>query len=216
MAPNAGAVHAATPGHGKTIAAAYIVGARGKPIDALILGVFVTLSHTSGIVVVGALASLGEAWLMPQKVEAWLALAMGLLVVGLGAWMLWMQRDLLALALGAPAGGAQGYALAPAHADAHGYAAADHAHDGAHVHAGAAHHGRHHHHDHDDHVHHDGDHHHGDDHDHQYACHARRVPRDAGADRPCGGAHGGLPRPVGSEPRRPLRHAVVAPNTSHR
>ena len=33
-----GAVHAATPGHGKTIAAAYIVGARGRPIDAAILG----------------------------------------------------------------------------------------------------------------------------------------------------------------------------------
>jgi len=31
----AGAAHAATPGHGKTIAAAYIVGARGKPIDAV-------------------------------------------------------------------------------------------------------------------------------------------------------------------------------------
>ena len=59
----AGAVHAATPGHGKTIAAAYIVGARGRPIDALILGVFVTLSHTSGIVLVGVLASLGSAWL---------------------------------------------------------------------------------------------------------------------------------------------------------
>ncbi len=44
----AGAAHAATPGHGKTIAAAYIVGARGKPIDAVILGIFVTLSHTSG------------------------------------------------------------------------------------------------------------------------------------------------------------------------
>ena len=55
----AGAVHAATPGHGKTIAAAYIVGARGRPIDAVILGVFVTLSHVSGIVLVGVLASLG-------------------------------------------------------------------------------------------------------------------------------------------------------------
>ena len=99
----AGAVHAATPGHGKTIAAAYIVGARGRPIDALILGVFVTLSHVSGIVLVGVLASLGSAWLMPQRVEAWLALAMGVLVVGLGAWMLWLQRDLLALAMGEPA-----------------------------------------------------------------------------------------------------------------
>ena len=66
----AGAVHAATPGHGKTIAAAYIVGARGRPIDALILGVFVTLSHISGIVLVGVLASMGSAWLVPQRVEA--------------------------------------------------------------------------------------------------------------------------------------------------
>jgi nickel/cobalt exporter len=98
----AGAVHAATPGHGKTIAAAYIVGARGKPIDALILGVFVTLSHTSGIVLVGVLASFGSSWLHPQRIEAGLALAMGLLVVALGLWMLWNQRDYLALAMGEP------------------------------------------------------------------------------------------------------------------
>src|SRR6516164_6918507 len=95
----AGAVHAATPGHGKTIAAAYIVGARGKPIDAVILGVFVTLSHTSGIVLVGVLASLGSAWFVPQRVEACLALATALLVIVLGLWMLWTQRDLLTLAM---------------------------------------------------------------------------------------------------------------------
>jgi nickel/cobalt transporter (NicO) family protein len=98
----AGAVHAATPGHGKTIAAAYIVGARGKPIDAVILGIFVTLSHTSGIVLTGVLASLGSAWLHPQRIEAHIALAMGLVVIGLGLWMLWNQRDLLALAMGEP------------------------------------------------------------------------------------------------------------------
>jgi nickel/cobalt exporter len=110
----AGAVHAATPGHGKTIAAAYIVGARGTPRDALILGVFVTLSHVSGIVLVGVLASLGSTWLVPQRIEAWLALAMGILVVGLGLWMLWLQRDLLALAMGEPAAvaGAMAYSAA--------------------------------------------------------------------------------------------------------
>jgi nickel/cobalt transporter (NicO) family protein len=91
----AGAVHAATPGHGKTIAAAYIVGARGKPIDAVILGIFVTLSHTGGIVLVGVLASLGSTWLRPQRIDAYLALGMGLLVIGLGLWMLWKQRELL-------------------------------------------------------------------------------------------------------------------------
>jgi nickel/cobalt transporter (NicO) family protein len=41
-----------------------------------------------------------SAWLIPQRVEAYLALATGLLVVGLGLWMLWTQRDLLALAMG--------------------------------------------------------------------------------------------------------------------
>jgi len=114
----AGAAHAATPGHGKTIAAAYIVGARGKPIDALILGVFVTLSHTSGILLVGVLASLGFGWLHPQRIEAYLALGVGVLVVVLGLWMLWTQRDLLALAMGEP-GAAGGDAHAHAHSGAH-------------------------------------------------------------------------------------------------
>jgi nickel/cobalt exporter len=87
-----GAVHAATPGHGKTIAAAYIVGARGRPVDALVLGIFVTLSHTSGIVLVAVLASLGSAWLIPHRIEAYLALLTGLIVIGIGLWMLATQR----------------------------------------------------------------------------------------------------------------------------
>jgi nickel/cobalt transporter (NicO) family protein len=86
-----GALHAATPGHGKTIAAAYIVGARGRPVDALVLGIFVTLSHTSGIVLVGVLATFGSAWLLPQRVEAYVAVMTGLLVIGMGVWLLWTQ-----------------------------------------------------------------------------------------------------------------------------
>src|SRR5207248_9524614 len=86
-----GAVHAATPGHGKTIAAAYIVGARGRPVDALVLGIFVTLSHTSGIVLVAVLATFGSAWFLPQRVEAFVAVLTGLLVVGIGAWLVWTQ-----------------------------------------------------------------------------------------------------------------------------
>src|SRR5690349_14707124 len=78
----AGAVHAATPGHGKTIAAAYIVGARGQPVDAVILGVFVTLSHTFGIVGVAVLASLGAAGSVPARIEAYLAIVTGLLEIG--------------------------------------------------------------------------------------------------------------------------------------
>lgn len=115
-----GAVHAATPGHGKTIAAAYIVGARGKPVDAVILGVFVTLSHTSGIVLVGVLASLGLPGMVPQRIEAWMALITGILVIAIGLWTLWTQRELI-LQL-------QGVVPAPWHAH-------DHAHEPAQAHA---------------------------------------------------------------------------------
>jgi len=111
-----GAVHAATPGHGKTIAAAYIVGARGRPIDAVILGVFVTLSHTSGIVLVGVLASIGLPGMVPQRIEAWLALITGVLVIAIGLWTLWTQREMLLQLQGVP--------VAPKHS--HGQ---DHSHD---------------------------------------------------------------------------------------
>jgi nickel/cobalt exporter len=128
----AGAAHAATPGHGKTIAAAYIVGARGKPIDAVILGIFVTLSHTSGIVLVGVLASLGSTWLRPQRIEAYLAVAVGLLVIVLGLWMLWAQRDLLALAMGEAGELGDGTGrVAQAHTRDHNH---HHAHDHLHSH----------------------------------------------------------------------------------
>jgi len=95
-----GALHAATPGHGKTIAASYIVGVRGRPIDAFVLGLFVTLSHTSGIVLVAVLAALGSTWLIPQRVEAYLAVGTGCLVIGIGLWMLRSQWGLLSIARG--------------------------------------------------------------------------------------------------------------------
>ncbi len=82
-----GAMHAATPGHGKTIAAAYLVGVRGRPVDAVALGIFVTLAHTSGIVAFAVLATLGST-LLSQRAESYLALAVGVFVAGLGVSML--------------------------------------------------------------------------------------------------------------------------------
>ena len=124
-----GAVHAATPGHGKTIAASYIVGVRGRPVDALVLGIFVTLSHTSGIILVAMLATLGSAWLIPHRVEAYLAVGTSVLVVGIGLWMLRTQWGLLSI------GGVGG------DVDTHDH---DHGHD--HEECGAS---AHHHHSHD-------------------------------------------------------------------
>jgi nickel/cobalt exporter len=162
-----GALHAIQPGHGKTIAAAYIVGARGRPVDAWILGIFVTLSHTSGIVLVGIVASLGLPGLMPQRIEAWLGVITGILVIIIGLWTLWTQRGLFEAAGWAartpmvplvPDGDHVHYRLiendhnhlhgvAHAHDHAHDHTHPDHAHDHEHAHD----------------AHHTHDHAHGDD-----------------------------------------------------
>ena len=95
-----GALHAATPGHGKTISAAYIVGMRGRATDAVALGIFVTVSHTSGIALFALLATLGSSALS-QRSEGYVALGTALLIVALGLQMLWSQRHgLLRLGLG--------------------------------------------------------------------------------------------------------------------
>lgn len=180
----AGAVHAATPGHGKTIAAAYLVGARGKPIDAVILGVFVTLSHTSGIVLVGVLASMGSAWLVAGQLEMYLALAVGVLIIVLALWMLYMQRHMLAYALGhaitvmpaqtAPGGG-EFSAVEQQPLDAFDYAHPhdhDHRHNHDHGHTHTHDHGHAHAHNHDAHTHnhdHDDSHPHPHPHTHAHA-----------------------------------------------
>ena len=93
-----GALHAATPGHGKTVAAAYLVGARGRVVDAVVLGIFVTLAHTGGIIAFGILGTIGSSALLPQQAEGYVALGTGLLIVGMGLWMLRGNLRLLQLA----------------------------------------------------------------------------------------------------------------------
>src|SRR3979411_543589 len=82
-----GAVHAATPGHGKTAAAAYLVGTRGRPSDAVALGIFVTLAHTSGIIVFAAIAAVWST-MLSQRSESYVSLVTAALMVGVGVWML--------------------------------------------------------------------------------------------------------------------------------
>jgi hypothetical protein len=54
IAVGLGALHAFEPGHGKTIVAAYLVGSRGTAHHAILLGSIVTVSHTAGVFVLGA------------------------------------------------------------------------------------------------------------------------------------------------------------------
>ena len=130
-----GAYHAVQPGHGKTIAAAYIVGARGRPVDAWILGIFVTLSHTSGIVLVGVLASLGLPGLESKRIEIWLKVLTGLLIIAIGLWTLWTQRSLFKVAGLAPAGPDPQAGEPAFHTHMHAHEAG-HTHQHAHSHDG--------------------------------------------------------------------------------
>ena len=94
MAAVFGAAHALTPGHGKTLVAAYLVGERGTAWHAVVLGIVTTLTHT-GIVLLIAVV----LFLLPREsqdsfgrlIQNGLGLAMGLIVVCMGFWLL-LQR----------------------------------------------------------------------------------------------------------------------------
>jgi nickel/cobalt exporter len=83
-----GAVHALSPGHGKAMVAAYLVGTRGSTRDAVVLGATITVTHTAGVIALGAIALGLSAWILPEQLYPWLTLASGLLVVIVGAAVL--------------------------------------------------------------------------------------------------------------------------------
>jgi ABC-type nickel/cobalt efflux system permease component RcnA len=85
-----GAAHALTPGHGKTLVAAYLVGQRGTVGHALLLGVVTTLTHT-GVVLVFAVVLLFLSPETREQIANALGLAVGLAIVCLGVWLL-LQR----------------------------------------------------------------------------------------------------------------------------
>jgi ABC-type nickel/cobalt efflux system permease component RcnA len=82
-----GAAHAALPGHGKTVMAAYLAGKRGRARDAVAVGTVVTLTHTGGVLAVGLLLTT-VVGLAGQVVLGWLGVASGILVVVVGGGML--------------------------------------------------------------------------------------------------------------------------------
>ncbi|BCB79243.1 hypothetical protein GCM10022251_20560 [Phytohabitans flavus] len=86
-----GAAHAVAPGHGKSITAAYLVGTRGRYRDALRLGLIVALMHTFSVLVL-ALVWVGAssaASLGTETITAWMQVAAGIVVIGVGAHLLW-------------------------------------------------------------------------------------------------------------------------------
>ncbi len=85
-----GAAHALTPGHGKTMVAAYLVGRRGTVWHALALGVTTTLAHTGSVLMLALLLALFQVGAGVAAII--LNLGGGLLITGLGVWLL-MQRS---------------------------------------------------------------------------------------------------------------------------
>jgi nickel/cobalt transporter (NicO) family protein len=160
-----GAAHALTPGHGKAIVAAYLVGSRGRIWDAVYLGGVVTATHTSSVFVLGLLTLYASQRFGAERIYPWLALTSGALVMGLGLWLLWRRWH------GHDHGHSHshthghdhshGHHHSHSHSHAHSTAHAQaHSHSHAHAHAAVTHE-----HDHD----HPHDHNHTDDHHHEHS-----------------------------------------------
>jgi ABC-type nickel/cobalt efflux system permease component RcnA len=83
-----GAAHALSPGHGKTIVSAYLVGSRGTPWHAALLGLVTTVTHTLGVFALGGVTLLLSQWIVPDRLYPWINLAAGVMVVCVGSAVL--------------------------------------------------------------------------------------------------------------------------------
>jgi nickel/cobalt transporter (NicO) family protein len=83
-----GMLHALSPGHGKAMVAAYLVGARGTARHAIGLGLTVTVTHTIGVFALGGVTLALSQYVLPEQLYPWLNLVSGLLVVGVGVGVL--------------------------------------------------------------------------------------------------------------------------------
>jgi ABC-type nickel/cobalt efflux system permease component RcnA len=115
-----GAGHALTPGHGKTIVGAYLVGSRGTAKHAAFLGLTVTVTHTIGVFIMGLIALFASKYILPETLFPWLGTISGLLVVGIGV-SLFLKR----------LRSARGGAIEHSHSHTH---EREHTHDGVHYH----------------------------------------------------------------------------------
>lgn len=79
-----GALHAVSPGHGKTLVAAYLIGSGGTLRQAVWLGITVAITHTIGIFILGGATLIAGEYFVPERVIGWLAVVAGVTVVLLG------------------------------------------------------------------------------------------------------------------------------------
>jgi len=95
LAVTLGALHALSPGHGKTIVAAYLVGSQGKAYHAAALGAIVTLTHTGSVFALGLVMLTASRYFLAADIFPLLELISGLLILILGAALLWPRFKVL-------------------------------------------------------------------------------------------------------------------------
>ncbi|MBN1347827.1 sulfite exporter TauE/SafE family protein [candidate division KSB1 bacterium] len=83
-----GAIHALGPGHGKSLMAAYLIGSKGRIKDAITLALALTISHVLSVIILGFIALWVTDFFLPEKVNKWLGVLSGILVFGIGLWLL--------------------------------------------------------------------------------------------------------------------------------
>jgi nickel/cobalt transporter (NicO) family protein len=86
-----GALHALSPGHGKTMVAGYLAGSRGRPKDAALLGLTVTITHTSAVFALGLVTLAASAYVLPEDLYPWLGVVSGAMVIAIGLWAIWTR-----------------------------------------------------------------------------------------------------------------------------
>ena len=157
-----GSLHALSPGHGKTVVGAYLVGTRGTARHAAFLGLTVTITHTVGVFALGLVTLCASHYIVPERLFPVLSLVSGGIVLAIGL-SLFIRRLRAAL-------GASGRDATQGHAPASDHSQGDHVHhEHAHTHAHTP----------QGHVHHD--------HRHAEQSHTHRQPAEAA----CMHAHGG-------------------------
>jgi nickel/cobalt exporter len=149
-----GALHALEPGHGKTMVAAYLVGSRGTPKHAMLLGGMVTFTHTISVFALGLITLFLSRYIMADLLSKILGIISGLTIVWIGGLLLYKRVKALRGAHGHSHHHDHGHSHSHSHDHDHQHA---HAHDHAHAHA----------HVHEAHDHHH-DHPHGHDHGHSH------------------------------------------------
>ncbi len=86
-----GAAHSMSPGHGKTLVGAYLVGERATPLHAIFLAAITTVTHTVGVFALGLVTLFAARYILPEQLYPWLSLVSGCMVIAIGGNLLWQR-----------------------------------------------------------------------------------------------------------------------------